>query len=195
MNRRARGFTLIELLVVVALIGIMLGIAVPSFTSFISNYRATSAVNELLQGVTLTRGEALKRGRRVTMLPNLSDAARTPSITGSWDNGWTIFVDLNSNQTLDSTDTVILKHGDLPTSITVTAAGTTNTASFGNANYVAFDGSGYPRTTSGGTLSGGVVLTDQIASTISRRTLCLANFGRPRIIKDALNSPTTCVAG
>ena len=191
MNRRVRGFTLIELLVVLTLIGIMIAVAVPSFTSFISNYRATSAINDFLQGVTLTRGEALKRGRRVTMLPNLNDAARTPSVTGSWANGWTIFVDLNGNQTLDSTETVIFKHGDLPTS-TVVSAPTGSTTSFNNANYVSFDGTGYPRLLGGGQLNGGVVMTDVIASTTSRRTLCMSNFGRPRIIVTTI---TNCTLG
>ncbi len=191
MNRRPRGFTLIELLVVVALVSILLSIAVPSFTSFISSYRATSAVNDFLQGVTLARGEALKRGRRVTMLPNLGDAARTPSVSGSWSNGWTIFVDLNNNQVLDSTDTMIFRHGDLPSSITVTPAGPW-TSPFSDANYVAFDGTGYPRTTTSAVLTGGIVLTDQIRSTVNKRTLCLANFGRPRIVKDLTE---TCSSG
>lgn len=188
---RPHGFTLIELLVVVTMIGILLAIAVPSFTSFISNYRATAAVNDLLQGIMLTRGEALKRGRRVTMLPNMPDAARTPSTAGSWANGWTIFVDQNPNKALDSSEVVIFKHGDLPASTTISAP--SGTTSFNNANYVSFDGTGYPTlypTT--GQLSGGVVITDQIRSIVNRRTLCMAGFGRPRIVKDTIE---TCVSG
>jgi len=189
MNR-SRGFTLIELLVVVGLIAVMLMIAVPSFTSFISNYRATAAVNDLLQGITLTRSEALKRGRRVVMLPNLANG--TPSASGSWANGWTVFVDLNNNLTMETTDTMIFKHGKLPSSTVVAAVGS-STLPFADANYVSFDGTGYPRTVAGSQLNGGVRLTDTIASnTPNVRTICLANFGRPRVVRD---TPTESCSG
>ncbi len=191
MTRRVRGFTLIELLVVVAVIVILLAIAVPSFTSFISNYRATAAVNDLLQGITLARGEALKRGRRVVMLPN--DTSHNPSVNGSWSNGWTVFIDLNSNQTLESTDTLIFKHGDLPSSMTVAPAGSSSTP-FGGANYVSFDGTGYPHRVDGTQLNGGIVLTDQMGSATSQRTLCLANMGRPRIVVTTPATPEPCAA-
>ena len=180
MRKRSRGFTLIELLVVVGLISIMLSIAVPSFASFISNYRATSAVNDLLQGVILTRSEALKRGRKVIMLPN--DASGAPSTNGTWSNGWTIFVDQDNNQTLSAADPLIFKHAALPTSITAVAAGA-YAQPFGGANYVQFDGTGYPRTIANTQLSGGIVLTDNTGNAMNRRTLCLANLGRPRIVK------------
>ena len=192
MTRRTRGFTLIELLVVVTVITIMLAIAVPSFTSFISNYRATSAINDVLQGITLARGEALKRGRRVVMLPNGGDAARTPSPTGSWSNGWTVFVDLNNNQTLDSTDTMIYKHPDLPSSVAAAPVGSATTP-FGGANYVSFDGTGYPRKVDGSQLGGGIALTDHTGASTNLRTLCLATLGRPRIVKDT--PAETCEAG
>lgn len=197
MNARRAGFTLIELLFVVALVAIMLVIAVPSFTSFISNYRATSAVNDFLQGVTLTRNEALKRGRRVMMMPN--NSAGAPSATGDWRNGWTIFVDTNNNQTLDAAEVaagnLIYQHGPLDASITVSDAAGGAGAPFtdgASKTYVSFDGTGYPRQVGGGGLAGGIVLTDTTGSSINKRTLCLANLGRPRIVKDVAE---TCAAG
>ena len=191
------GFTLIELLVVVALISIMLVIAVPSFTSFISNYRATSAVNDFLQGVTLTRNEALKRGRRVIMMPHTS--AGTPSVSGDWKYGWTIFVDTNNNQALDAAEVaagdLIFQHPALNDSIVVTDAGGAASAPFTDSaskTYVSFDGTGYPRQFSGGGLAGGIVLTDTTGPSTSVRTLCLANLGRPRIVKDVSEN---CASG
>lgn len=191
------GFTLIELLVVVALISIMLVIAVPSFTSFISNYRATSAVNDFLQGITLTRNEALKRGRRMVMMPY--DASGLASVNGDWKYGWAIFLDVNSNNKYDDPpDQLIFKHDPFPASIVVTNASGGASKPFTDASSqtaVSFDGTGYPRllgAPTGTALAGGIVLTDTTGSSVSKRTLCLANLGRPRIVKDVAE---TCAAG
>lgn len=173
MKRCAAGFTLIELMVAVALLAIMAGIAVPSFAAFISNYRATAAANDMLQALTLTRGEALKRGRRVTLLPVSSD----------WTKGWIIFVDTDNDLALDNGETTIFKHEALPVNITAAAAGGASQP-FG-VNYVTFDGTGYPRTTTGGALSGGIVLTDSTGSATNVRTLCVSTYGRPRIVRAA----------
>lgn len=189
-TRRQAAFTLIETMVVLAMIAIMAAIAVPSFTSFISNYRATSAINDFLQGVTQTRTEALKRGRSVAMAP----------ILGDWRNGWTIFIDLAPTPVptgympvYNGTEELIFQHDPLPSSITISGANA-NPLPFNGANYVAFDGTGYPRIIggAGSALMGGIVMTDVIRSTTSRRTLCLAAMGRPRIVRDAVE---TCVSG
>ena len=55
-----------------------------------------------------------------------------------------------------------------------------------------FDGTGYPRQFSGGGLAGGIVLTDTTGPSTSVRTLCLANLGRPRIVKDVSEN---CASG
>lgn len=201
MSTRRAGFTLIELLVVVALVAIMLVIAVPSFTSFISNYRVTSAVNDFLQGVTLTRNEALKRGRRVMMMPNVYSSGPperyTPSPTGDWRNGWTIYVHVGTSPPLydAATDTIIFQHLLLDASISVANAGGGAAPPFTDSSsqtYISFDGTGYPRQVSGGALTGGIVFTDTTGSSVNTRTLCLANLGRPRIVKDV---PETCAGG
>lgn len=186
MNKRADGFTLIELLTVLGLIGIMVAIAVPSFASFISNYRATAAVNDLLQAVTLTRTEALKRGTYVTVTPT----------GGDWRAGWTVSTLLS-----DGTTRVIFNHDALPSSINI-AAPPTSGGVFGGANYVGFDGTGYPRVSTTvrprPTLTGGIVITDKTGSATNVRVLCLGLMGRPRIVKLPANVTTTtetCLSG
>jgi prepilin-type N-terminal cleavage/methylation domain-containing protein len=68
------GFTLIELMITLIVAGILLGIGVPSFNSFVKNNRIVSQSNELLADLTFARSEALKRSRDVhickTALPN-----------------------------------------------------------------------------------------------------------------------------
>ncbi len=179
MKKRTQGFTLIELMVVVALVAIMLALAVPSFASFISNYRATAAINDILQAVTQTRTEALKRGRKVTLAP----------VSGDWRQGWTVFVEpaATANQVYNSSsDELIYQHGPLPATITVAGANNSGTP-FAGLNYVIFDGTGYPRTSAGAMIAANagisIVNTNVLSSVTQYRTLCLAVLGRPRIVK------------
>jgi len=195
MKPVAKGFTLIELMVVVTVIAIMVAVAVPSFAQFISNYRATTAVNDVLQGITLTRNEALKRGRAVILLPN----------GGDWRQGWKVFVDFNNNHLYDvpatspcpTCDQLIFSHGVLPGTIAV-AGSDGVTLPFTGVNYVIFDGSGYVHPT-GNTTLGGIVITDITGSAKSVRTLCLSGYGRPRIAPvpagSAAQSPASCISG
>ena len=183
---RPRGFTLIELLVVLTIISIMLAIAVPSFTSFISNYRATAAINDFLQALVLTRNEAIKQSRSMTL---------APVTAGDWRSGWVIFHDNNAgscpgtkpNAVMDpgEASTMVFRHEALPTSITVsngTGSGIAFTDS-GGLTYVSFDGTGYARQYCSGTQTGGIVMTNTLGTSSSIRTLCLAAAGRPRIVQ------------
>ena len=78
---RQQGFTLIEALIVVALVGVLLTIAVPSFVSFTANQRVKSASFELYAALSFARSEAIKRRSEVTVRP----ASGT-----DWATGWTV---------------------------------------------------------------------------------------------------------
>jgi type IV fimbrial biogenesis protein FimT len=80
-GRAGRGFTLIEMLVVMTLIGIMLGVAVPSFRTFIAGQQVKTATYELMTALMLARSEAVKRNKSVAI---------TPESGSAWAGGWKV---------------------------------------------------------------------------------------------------------
>lgn len=119
-----QGFTLIELMVTVSIAAILLGIAIPSFTSTITSNRLTTNANELVSALNLARSEAVKRGQHVVVKK-----------TGTnWENGWQVFVDIDRSTTakenvLDTgTDIELRVYSALPASYTLR----------GNTNFVNF---------------------------------------------------------
>lgn len=80
------GFTLIELLVMIAIAGVLMAVAIPSFRQSIAQGRLTNYANELMTSLNYSRSEAIRRGQQVTM-------RRTSTTAGVWESGWTIFVD------------------------------------------------------------------------------------------------------
>ncbi len=177
MARNQSGFTLIEALIVVALVAIMLAIGIPSFVSFMSRYRLTATSNDFLSGITLTRNEAIKRGRRVDMVP----------VSGNdWKTGWILFIDQNNNQLVDSGEEIINQHTAMPTLVNIakaTTSGNSCTTTTGIPFYsggktsIAYAGTGYSQTNTGGFLAGSMQFRDGT----NTRCLIINSLGRPRI--------------
>lgn len=90
--KNTNGFSMIELLMVLVVAGILLGIAIPSFTEIIKNNRLTSQTNDLLTSFTLARAEAISRRTTVTVCTPQSGANSCEGNTG-WEDGWVVFVD------------------------------------------------------------------------------------------------------
>jgi type IV fimbrial biogenesis protein FimT len=67
MRYVVRGFSLIELMVVLAIAGILIAAAAPTFVDFIDRARLKGAVDGVASLVSTTRTEAVKRGRDVTV--------------------------------------------------------------------------------------------------------------------------------
>jgi prepilin-type N-terminal cleavage/methylation domain-containing protein len=61
------GFTIIELMVVVAIAAILIAIAAPSFSEFLSRRRVEGVMSELVTDMHYTRYEAVSRNARVRM--------------------------------------------------------------------------------------------------------------------------------
>lgn len=79
---RPAGFTLLELVITVAVLAIALGIAIPSFQGITNRNRLTSAANEVVAAMQLTRMEAIRRNQRVVMCPTADGT--TCANTNNW---------------------------------------------------------------------------------------------------------------
>lgn len=90
----ARGFTVVEVMVVLAITGILIMIAAPSFTQTIEGQRARGAGTEIYLALMRARSEAIKRNTSVTITPK----------SGNWANGWQIADTANASASLDDHD-------------------------------------------------------------------------------------------
>lgn len=70
-RRLVKGFSLVEIMVGVAIIGVVMAVALPSFSEWIRNVRIRSAAEAVLAGVQVARTEAIRRNTPVvfTLLP------------------------------------------------------------------------------------------------------------------------------
>lgn len=80
MNKQ-HGFTLLELMVTVVVAAIILGIAVPNFSSMLARHRLEAAASELKLNLQLARSQAIKRNSDVSVSFN------TDPSTKSWRYG------------------------------------------------------------------------------------------------------------
>lgn len=172
-RHRAAGFTLVELMTAITLVVIIMAVAAPSFVTFQRNAQLTSNANTLLSSLTAARAEAMKRGRNVTV---------TPVDGSNWASGWIVFVDDDASGSKGSGETA------LSSEPAPTGAITIETVPAG-MNYVMFNGSGYPRLTSGAFQASSIDFTH--GETGEKRRIVSSPAGRLRICKP---DTTTCAA-
>ncbi len=116
-KQTALGYSMIEIMISVAVLGVLSGVAAPSFAGFISksNVRATSA--ELTNTLNLARSAAISHGKTVIVCPvsglNSAECGSSKGFNASWKNGWKAYVDMNLNNELDETDLTLMQTGKL----------------------------------------------------------------------------------
>ena len=91
MRRSPSAFTIIELVVTLAVFIVLVGLAAPSFTAFITNSKIRNAADNALQGLTLARAEAVRRNTSVSfqMVTDLTSGCAA-STSGT---GWVVSLD------------------------------------------------------------------------------------------------------
>lgn len=102
LKRANRGFTLVELVVTIALLGVLMGLAAPSFTTWVRNAQLRTVSDALQNGVRLAQTEAVRRSRQVVFfLTNTSSCttSTSPAANGAF---WAIkTVPLTSGETAE----------------------------------------------------------------------------------------------
>jgi len=166
------GFTLIELLVTLAVSVVLLGLAAPAMMGLVATRRANSLTNDLVASINLARSESIKRNDRVVLCKSTDGASC--STTGSWEQGWILFQDINNNALRESTEEVLKRQN--PSSGGVTLTGNQNVA-----NYLSMTPSGMPKLISGAFQAGTFTLCTVPVSSESSRQIVLSLSGRARV--------------
>ncbi len=90
--KKQQAFTLIELMVTLAVLGIAMGIAIPSFNTQILNNRSVALGEDFALALNLARSEAVKRSTRVSVCAS-TDGATCNGAANNWRGGFIAVVD------------------------------------------------------------------------------------------------------
>jgi type IV fimbrial biogenesis protein FimT len=172
-----KGFTLIELMVTIAIAGVLVGVAIPSFTSVISSSRLNTSTNELITALNLARSEAVKRSQSVTVRQvdanSFTHSGDTANWAGAnWEDGWDVFTDVNNDGNYGTGDVLIRSYPALPANFTLR----------GNNNFTNFI-----RFTSIGFISnsvGGAFAICESGNISKAKLIIVKGSGRARIAPD-----------
>jgi len=197
---RQRGFNLLELMVSVLVMGIVLGLGVPSFMQFQRNNAMTSITNDLISSIYLARTEAVKRQVPVTMCAsaNATDPAPTCGVGPS--TGFIVFVDdanpainaaTDGNAIVDPGEVVLLQHAAPGGTITISS----------DSIYLAYGPNGFVVQTAPGqaqdSLQSLLVCDDRgnvdVGGTSAERAVNVAPTGRAQIMR-GINDINVAVA-
>lgn len=160
---KSLGFTLIELIVTISIVAILVGMALPGFTSIISSTRLTTYANELVASLNLARSEAVKRGVQVSI-------RRKGSTSQNWDSGWDIFTDVDGDGVFDAADTLLKTYPALTNGFTL------RTGAVGYQDFAAYLPSGLSLSAIGDTFR----LCASSADTANARAIAINALGRPK---------------
>ena len=116
MVNNCRGFTLLELTVTVAILGITMMFAVPSFIAVISNNRISANTSDFVSALQFAKAESAARLNPVIICKR-NIAGNGCVAGGDWQQGWIVFSDDDGNGALNGEE-IVLNHEPLDTRIT-----------------------------------------------------------------------------
>lgn len=182
-SRCDTGFTLVELIITLTIAGVLLALAVPAMQTFILDQRLTTQANDFVADLNLARSEAVRRATNVTVCKQ-GGTATSPSCSTSaaWSAGRIVYVDTDSDSTLDSSETVLRVRESLD--------GTSNTLNAipSSTNSIVFAGTGLTTLSSGSEVA--MRLCDSRGAS-KAVTVWINSTGRTRIDRTTVSSCTS----
>lgn len=107
----------------ITVLGILLGLAVPTFRQFSLNNSVTAAQNDLVTSFNLARSEALRRNRPVSVCA--SKDSETCGDETEWSSGWLAFTDRGVLGNVDGDDVILQAWQSSNTNLVFDSSGNT----------------------------------------------------------------------
>ena len=106
---KAAGVTMMELLIVIAIIGILLGVAVPLSIGMLGRTKSDAYINKVQSLLQLTRSTAMAQGKSVIICPtSTGDSCDTSITSNNWGNTRVLsFISNNGDAVYDPGDEII----------------------------------------------------------------------------------------
>jgi type IV fimbrial biogenesis protein FimT len=172
--RTQSGFTFTESLITLAMLGVLLGVVVPSVADVLHGLRLQAVTGDVFQHLMLARSEAIKRNGRVVLCKSVDGQACDGQ--ARWEQGWLLFHDVNGNGAREPLEPVLQRLHQLPAGWRLTANGPL-------ANYVSYGPFGAARMVPGGFQAGSFTVCRTSTDTLEARQIVINAGGRPRVQK------------
>ena len=99
-------------MVTLAVAGILMGVASPSFQEAMANSQQTSVYNSLVSSMRIARSEAIKQSSSVSVCARAANSSNTCG--NSWNDGWLIFTDGGATPGTIDDDEIVLRVAKKP---------------------------------------------------------------------------------
>jgi type IV fimbrial biogenesis protein FimT len=97
-------------MIAIGLSALLLSMAIPALDQFTTSAKQTSAVNDFVASMHVARSTAITTNFRTTVCAS-AGGANCEAV--SWDEGWIVFSDRDSDQSVDNDETIVATSGGI----------------------------------------------------------------------------------